>query len=91
MYWAHAFQNFFFLMSFLLADGAEPLQMSFWYDSDPCHLSYTAFFDVFVDSFFLVQQTLNLTFQVLFSVVWFFVVTFCSAAGALLQLLHWLL
>ena len=33
---------------------ARRAQMSFWYTMDPCHLSYTARFDVFVDTFFLV-------------------------------------
>ena len=28
--------------------------MSFWIVTDPCVLTYTAMFDVFVDSFFLV-------------------------------------
>ena len=30
-------------------------QMSFWISTDPCHLGRTAFFDIFVDSFFLVS------------------------------------
>ncbi len=31
-------------------------QLSFWLDTDPCTLSMTAFFDIFVDSFFLVRS-----------------------------------
>jgi hypothetical protein len=28
--------------------------MSFWLDTEPCELTYTAIFDTFVDTFFLV-------------------------------------
>ena len=39
----------------LLTDTLLLWQMSFWLESDPCRLTYTALFDTFVDSFFLVS------------------------------------
>jgi hypothetical protein len=31
-------------------------QMSFWIENEPCLLTYTALFDIFVDTFFLVLE-----------------------------------
>ena len=31
-------------------------QLSFWVDNDPCKLGMTTYFDIFVDTFFLVSR-----------------------------------
>jgi hypothetical protein len=35
--------------------------MSFWIESDPCHLSTTSLIDLFIDTFFLVIKELICT------------------------------